>query len=225
MTFQDLLAREFEPYGTLSNEQLALLESHYRLLLRWNQKLNLTRIEHLEEAIHLHYCESLFLATLLPAGPLRIADIGSGAGFPGIPVAVFRPECSVTLIESHQRKAVFLREASRGLQNVAVIAARAEDLSHTGTHTIDDTGVSADIRGAGPQPAEMTTTKPAQEFDWLISRAVAPAEVLKLSLARRMALLVGGEEAAHLRNATRVPWGKDRFAVIVPSGTVPRETS
>jgi len=56
-------------------------------------------------------------------------DIGSGAGFPGFPVAVLRPECSVTLIESHQRKAVFLREASRNLLNVRVLARRAEDVN------------------------------------------------------------------------------------------------
>ena len=64
----------------------------------------------------------------MPPGPLAIADIGSGAGFPGFPFAVLRPECSVTLIESHQRKAVFLREASRGLPGVKVLAKRAEDV-------------------------------------------------------------------------------------------------
>ena len=64
----------------------------------------------------------------MPPGPLAIADIGSGAGFPGFPVAVLRPECSVTLIESHRRKAVFLREASRGLPRVKVVAKRAEEV-------------------------------------------------------------------------------------------------
>jgi 16S rRNA (guanine527-N7)-methyltransferase len=82
----------------------------------------------MEEAVERHYCESLFLGAHLPPGCLRIADIGSGAGFPGFPVAVLRPDCSVTLIESHQRKAVFLREASRKLPNVRVLARRAEDV-------------------------------------------------------------------------------------------------
>jgi 16S rRNA (guanine527-N7)-methyltransferase len=100
----------------------------YQLLLRWNRTLNLTSIKRMEEAVERHYCESLFLGTHLPQGPLRIADIGSGAGFPGFPVAVLRPDCSVTLIESHQRKAVFLREASRKLPNVRVLARRAEDV-------------------------------------------------------------------------------------------------
>jgi len=77
----------------------------------------------------MHYCESLFLAEKLPPGPLKIADIGSGAGFPGIPVAIARPELSVDLIEAHQRKAVFLRESSRELRNVRVIPQRGEDLT------------------------------------------------------------------------------------------------
>lgn len=115
----------------LTAEQLAALEAHLELLMRWNRSLNLTAIRSREEAIERHYCESLFLGSRLPAGALRIADVGSGAGFPGFPVAVLRPECSVTLIESHQRKAVFLREASRKMTNVRVLAKRAEDVAET----------------------------------------------------------------------------------------------
>lgn len=117
----------FAEFG-LSREQEAALEAHLDLLLRWNRKLNLTAIRNREEAIERHYRESLFLGAHLPSGALRIADVGSGAGFPGFPVAVLRPECSVTLIESHQRKAVFLREASRNVENVRVLAKRAEDI-------------------------------------------------------------------------------------------------
>jgi 16S rRNA (guanine527-N7)-methyltransferase len=115
----------------LTAEQMAALEAHLDLLMRWNKSLNLTAIRSREEAIERHYCEALFLGARLPAGALRIADVGSGAGFPGFPVAIVRPECSVTLIESHQRKAVFLREASRKVPNVRVLAKRAEDVSET----------------------------------------------------------------------------------------------
>ena len=104
----------------LSAEQEAVLEAHLELLMRWNRTVNLTAIRNREEAIERHYCESLFLGSRLPAGRLRIADVGSGAGFPGFPVAVLRPDCLVTLIESHQRKAVFLREAARQVGNVRV---------------------------------------------------------------------------------------------------------
>ena len=113
----------------LTPRQSELLEAHYQLLIRWNKTLNLTRIEEREQAIERHYGESLFLADHLPPGPLRIADIGSGAGFPGFPIAVVRPDCQVTLIESHQRKSVFLKEAARELPNVRVVAKRAEVVS------------------------------------------------------------------------------------------------
>jgi 16S rRNA (guanine527-N7)-methyltransferase len=126
--FADLLSERLAGVVELSPGQAEALESHYQLLLRWNRTLNLTSIKKMEEAVERHYCESLFLGTHLPQGPLRIADIGSGAGFPGFPVAVLRPDCSITLIESHQRKAVFLREASRKVANVRVLARRAEDV-------------------------------------------------------------------------------------------------
>jgi 16S rRNA (guanine527-N7)-methyltransferase len=180
--FRELLAREFAPYRALSPEQLDQLESHYQLLLRWNTRLNLTRIDSVDEAARLHYCESLFLGQRLPAGPLRIADIGSGAGFPGIPIAILRPECSVTLVESHKRKAVFLSEAVRNLTNVNVVTDRAENL-----------------RG---------------EFDWLVSRAVDPGEVLKLKLGNNLAILVGWGDARMFQNSELLPWGEKRYVVF-----------
>ncbi len=127
--FVEGLISELEGICALSPEQGRRLFAHYELLKKWNQVVNLTRIEELGEAIERHYCESLFLAAHLPAGQLSIADIGSGGGFPGIPVAVLRPDCQLTLIESHRRKAVFLREATRDLRNVRVLAERAEDVS------------------------------------------------------------------------------------------------
>src|SRR5262249_4642984 len=88
----------------------------------------LTRITDTQEAVRFHYCESLYLARFLPDAPLGIADVGTGAGFPGIPLAIIRPDCHVELIESDQRKAVFLREATRELPNTSVLAMRAEDV-------------------------------------------------------------------------------------------------
>jgi 16S rRNA (guanine527-N7)-methyltransferase len=177
--FKQLLAAEFAPYATLSELQLDQLESHYMSLTRWNERLNLTRIRTLEESVRFHYCESLFLARFLPDGAHRIVDIGSGGGFPGIPVAIFRPDCEVTLVESHQRKAVFLREASRELRNVQVASKRSETVSGT--------------------------------FDWLISRAVALPEVLKLNLSKNIALLIGQEDAVRQSGMSEpVPWGTQR---------------
>src|SRR5215472_3129954 len=104
--FRELLFNEFRPYAPLTDAQLDQLERHYQALHRWNIKLNLTRINDLSEIVRFHYCESLYLGLKLPPGPLRIADVGSGAGFPGIPLAIIRPELHLTLIESHQRKSV-----------------------------------------------------------------------------------------------------------------------
>ena len=126
--FPELLRQSLAGIVELSDSQVAILEAHYELLVRWNRKVNLTRIEKLEDAVERHYAESLFLAAHLPPGELRIVDIGSGPGFPGFPIAVLRADCAVVLIESHQRKAVFLREAGRGLPNVQVKASRAEDI-------------------------------------------------------------------------------------------------
>jgi 16S rRNA (guanine527-N7)-methyltransferase len=134
--FADLLSERLGGMVALSPAQIASLEAHYDLLKRWNQVLNLTRIEDLAEAVERHYCESLFLAAHLPSSPLRICDVGSGGGFPGIPVAVARPDCSVVLIESHQRKAVFLKEACRALTNVQVVNRRAEEIQERFDHAI-----------------------------------------------------------------------------------------
>jgi len=125
--FAEVLRQKLAGICELSDPQADVLAAHYDLLVKWNKVLNLTAVRSLEEAVERHYCESVFLAMHLPEMPISVVDIGSGAGFPGIPVAVVRPHSMVTLVESHQRKAVFLREASRDLSNVRVIARRAED--------------------------------------------------------------------------------------------------
>ncbi len=126
--FREILTAKLSGVAALDAGQLEELERHYRLLVRWNRSLNLTTVVGEEEAVERHYCEGVFLAARLAAGSQRVADIGSGAGFPGFVVGVCRPDCEITLVESHQRKAVFLREACRGLPNVRVFAGRAEEL-------------------------------------------------------------------------------------------------
>lgn len=127
--FRELLRQKLAGVASLSADELQALQEHYELLVRWNRVLNLTSIESLDEIVERHYCESVFLAVHLPAGALRLVDLGSGAGFPGLPVAVLRPDCSVTLVEAHRRKAVFLREASRELLNVRVLPVRFEHIA------------------------------------------------------------------------------------------------
>ena len=129
--FAELLRQRLGSHVKLSANQVGQLEKHFNLLNKWNKTLNLTSIRDAGEIIERHYCESLFLGIHLPTGPLRIADVGSGAGFPGFPLAVLRPDCLVALVESHQRKSVFLREATRELRNIQVIAKRIEDVAET----------------------------------------------------------------------------------------------
>jgi 16S rRNA (guanine527-N7)-methyltransferase len=126
-SFDEILRAELSGIIDLSDRQLRRLNEHFELLVRWNERLNLTTILDLPEAAIRHYCESLFVAAHIDG--VSVVDVGSGPGFPGIPIAVARPEWDITLIESHKRKAAFLREASRDLKNVRVLDKRAEDTS------------------------------------------------------------------------------------------------
>ena len=126
--FAELLRSKLLGICEVSDRQAEQLHQHYNLLTRWNRTINLTRVRELDQAVERHYCESIFAACYLPFEPITLADLGSGAGFPGIPIAVMRPDIPVVLIESHLRKTAFLKEAARCLPNVRVIAGRAEDV-------------------------------------------------------------------------------------------------
>ena len=88
---------------------------YLELLIRWNQHLSLTAVREPEQIIQRHFVECAFVAGRLPEDIADLLDYGSGAGLPGIPIAICRPEISVTLAEAHGKKASFLREALRVL--------------------------------------------------------------------------------------------------------------
>ena len=113
-----------------SQEQLNQLQLYLDLLLKWNAKINLTAVRDSDEIVRRHFGESLFVGERLRlAAPSTLIDIGSGAGFPGLPMKILAPEIEVTLIESQQKKVAFLREVIRTLRLSAasVHAGRAED--------------------------------------------------------------------------------------------------
>jgi 16S rRNA (guanine527-N7)-methyltransferase len=115
----------------LSPETAARFEAYLDLLLRWNSRLNLTAVRERDAIIRRHFVECIQCAKSLPATPegLTLLDFGSGAGLPGIPIAICRPDIRVTLSESQKKKAAFLRESVRSLAvNAEVFDGRVEDL-------------------------------------------------------------------------------------------------
>ena len=115
----------------LDSKQIEQIQQYTAILLRWNAKTNLTAIHDPLEILYRHFCESMFGALVIPAEKCRLADVGSGAGFPGLPMKIFRPELDLYLIESNLKKATFLTEVVRelGLKGVRVIVGRYEGLS------------------------------------------------------------------------------------------------
>jgi 16S rRNA (guanine527-N7)-methyltransferase len=89
---------------------------YLELLMRWNQRISLTSVRDPEQIIQRHFLECAFVAAQLPRDIADLLDYGSGAGLPGIPIAICRPEITVTLAEAHGKKASFLREALRVLE-------------------------------------------------------------------------------------------------------------
>jgi 16S rRNA (guanine527-N7)-methyltransferase len=104
----------------LGPEQLKLLGRHVDLLLKWNKSINLTAITDPDEVVEKHVLDSLALVPVLPSGSLL--DAGSGAGYPGIPAAILRPDLEVVLVDSVQKKVAFLKNALAELRLTQVKA-------------------------------------------------------------------------------------------------------
>ncbi len=139
----------------LRQAQIGALLIYERELLEWNQKFNLTAIREVEAIRVRHFLDS-FSCTLAWKGnpPLRLVDVGTGAGFPGIPLKILYPSMELTLIESVGKKAMFCQHIVRllRLEKVEVIQARAEEVAHWPQHR--------------------------ERYDWAVARAVAELRVL-----------------------------------------------
>ena len=195
--FDGLLREQCLTFADIRGEDSRVLMMHYKLLREWNRRINLTGRATLEEAVIRHYAESLFLASLVPRWVNSVVDVGSGAGFPGFPLAVLRPDIQVTLVESDQRKAAFLREASDLVRNIQVRCVRAESLNDRCDGVIG--------RAVRPTEIEVTARRIAAWSGILLSRN--DAEALASRVDSQMVAL---------------PWDPASVALI---GTVPRETS
>ena len=171
MSLEAALAAGLEQLGlTLHGSQRKQLLTYVQLLTRWNAIYNLTAIRDEDDVVSHHLLDSLAIVPHLP-GP-RILDVGSGAGLPGIPVAVARPEYDVTLIDSNQKRTAFLNQAvlELALANAHVMQARVEawrpgtrfdaitsrafadlgEFARSAAHLLAEHGVLAAMKGAYP---------------------------------------------------------------------------
>ena len=114
----------------MTEGQIALFEAYRETLLLWSSKMNLVSLQSELDLPVRHFIDSLTLLPYLPAGPGTLLDIGSGAGFPAIPVKIFRKDLHVTLLEASRKKCSFLKEVIRrlGLREICVLNCRLEEL-------------------------------------------------------------------------------------------------
>ena len=189
------LAQEFHTLtgGTLSSKQLALLDVYHQELTAWNAVHNLTAIREPEQVRVKHFLDSLSACLVMHGSQLdRVIDIGTGAGFPGLPLKILYPQMQLTLVESIGKKTAFCKHivARLELERVEVIQMRVEELGRLDGYR--------------------------EQYDWAIARAVAAMPVLLeylLPLVRvdGRVLAMKGEsgpvEAHTAENATRILGG------------------
>ncbi len=117
---------------TLNEEQICQFQTYYELLVEWNSFMNLTAITEFDEVMLKHFVDSLALGKALPTEQIsRMIDVGTGAGFPGIPLKIVYPHLDVVLMDSLNKRVKFLNEVIErlGLSGITAVHGRAEDLA------------------------------------------------------------------------------------------------
>jgi 16S rRNA (guanine527-N7)-methyltransferase len=171
----------------LNEQQVQQIQQYTTILLHWNDKVNLTAIRDPLEILYRHFCESMYGSVLLPVENCRLADVGSGGGFPGLPLKIIRPDLELFLIESNLKKATFLAEVIRelGLSNARVLVSRFEEL------------------GEEVAPLDVVCSRALGSFgpflDWARSPRVA---------ARHALLWVGGRDVEEVRALPGWTWSE-----------------
>jgi 16S rRNA (guanine527-N7)-methyltransferase len=201
----DQIAGLLRPWITLEMNQLVQVQTYIGILLRWNSRINLTAIRDEENIVKRHFGESFFSAARLledheeEKEPSSILDLGSGAGFPGIPTAMLARNSQVTLIEAHVKKSAFLNEVIRSinLSHVSVFTGRGENYSGK---------------------AQLVTMRAVEKFD-----ASMPLAASMVEPGGRLALMIGASQIDqakasgqrfHWRNPVEVPGGHSRVLLV-----------
>jgi 16S rRNA (guanine527-N7)-methyltransferase len=188
-TVQNAL-REF---GLSANsEQVLKIQEYIKILLTWNDQLNLTAIRDPLDILYRHFCESMYATVAVPVEKGRLADVGSGAGFPGLPMKIMCPNLHVFLVESNVKKATFLAEVVRdlGLTDARVLVGRYEEL------------------GEEVAPLDFVCSRAVGQFgallDWAGSKRVA---------AKKVILWTGTRDLDEIRRIKTWDWGEP---ILVP---------
>ena len=180
-----------DPHIILTQDQLQDISIYIDILLRWNSRTNLTAVREPEEIVRRHFGESLFTARhLFPHVDdhtlIHVIDVGSGAGFPGLPIKLWFPQAHVTLIESNHKKVTFLREVIRALtlMNIDVFAGRGEDYQGT--------------------LGDVVTLRAVERFETIL-----PTATSLVAPDGRLALLIGESQGQRTRDLEpSLQWGE-----------------
>ena len=181
--------REFQV--ELGAQQIAAIQRYMGMLLAWNEKINLTAIRDPLEMLYRHFCESMYAAVAVPLDAGRLADVGSGGGFPGLALKIVRPDLQVFLIESNIKKATFLAEVVRELElaDARVLVSRYEEL------------------GEEVAPLDYVCSRAFGEFEkflhWAGSARVAASQVI---------LWTGGRDLEEIKNIEGWSW-RERMSI------------
>jgi len=175
------------------DDQVLQIQQYIRILLTWNEKINLTAIRDPLEILYRHFCESMYAADAVPLEKGRLADVGSGAGFPGLPLKILRPDLQVFLVESNIKKVTFLAEVIRelGLTGAQVLSRRYEEL------------------GEEVAPLDYVCSRALGEFpaflEWASSQQIAAKQVI---------LWIGARDLADIEKVRTWDW---REPIPVPN--------